>query len=159
MIRNLADLRSRLREIDGSWAWVGQRCTDAFTISGFVPLHSDFCCDFGEDFARKWFDGALFSAEQELGRREDWGNLHLEMLWNSPAGARIEKFIGTGRAPLNAVCYRSLDVLEADRRIRVIAPPLALKNRFDEALWVEEFNVLQPLSGPHQLHRQVELLL
>jgi len=135
MIRNLADLTCRLREIEGSWAWVGQRCTDAFTISGFVPLDSIFCCDFGEDFAEKWFDGALFSAEKELGRREDWGNLHLEMLWNSTAGRRIEAHINAGRTPLNAVCYRSLEVLEADSRIRVMAPPLVLKNRFDDKIF------------------------
>ena len=134
MIKNLSQLKDALRKCRGTWAWVGQRGIDAFTVLDFVPLDAGFCCDFGEAYARLWAERSLFSVEKDLGIRENWGNQDLEMLWEGPTWKRIETHISGVKEPINTVCYRSLKVLEKDRRFRVLAPPLVLKDLFDDKL-------------------------
>jgi hypothetical protein len=143
MIKNLPQLKDALSKCRGTWAWVGQRGIDAFTVLDFVPLDAGFCCDFGEAYARLWTERSLFSVEKDLGIRENWGNQDLEMLWEGPTRKRIETYISGVKEPVNTVCYRSLKVLEKDRRFRVLAPPLMLKDLFDDKLrQLELFSML-----------------
>jgi len=143
MIKNLCKLKDTLSKCRGTWAWVGQRGIDAFTVLDFVPVDAGFCCDFGEEYARLWTEKSLFSVEKDLGRRENWGNQDLEMLWEEPTRKRIETYISGMKEPINTVCYRSLKVLENDRRFRVLAPPLMLKDLFDDKLrQLELFSIL-----------------
>ena len=134
MIKNLFQLKNALRKCRGSWAWVGQRGIDAFTVLDFIPVDAGFCCDFGEEYSRLWARESLFSVEKDRGKRENWGNRDLEKLWEAPTRKRIETYIGGVNAPINTVCYRSLEVLEKDSRFRVLAPPLRLKDLFDDKL-------------------------
>jgi len=143
MIKNLSKLKDALSKCRGTWAWVGQRGIDAFTMLDFVSVDAGFCCDFGEEYARLWTEKSLFSVEKDLGRRENWGNQDLEMLWEEPTRKRIETYISGVKEPINTVCYRSLKVLENDRRFRVLAPPLMLKDLFDDKLrQLELFSIL-----------------
>jgi len=143
MIKNLSKLKDALSKCRGTWAWVGQRGIDAFTMLDFVSVDAGFCCDFGEEYARLWTEKSLFSVEKDLGRRENWGNQDLEMLWEEPTRKRIETYISGMKEPINTVCYRSLKVLENDRRFRVLAPPLMLKDLFDDKLrQLELFSIL-----------------
>jgi len=143
MLKNLSKLKDALRKCSGIWAWVGQRGIDVFTVLDFVSVDAGFCCDFGEEYARLWEDESLFSVEKDLGRRENWGNQDLEMLWEAPTRERIETYISGVKEPINTVCYRSLKVLEEDRRFRVLAPPLMLKDLFDDKLrQLELFSML-----------------
>jgi len=50
--------------------------------------------------------------EKDLGRRENWGNQDLEMLWEGPTRKQIETYMSGMKEPVNTVCYRSLKVLE-----------------------------------------------
>ena len=77
MIKNLSRLKDTLSKCRGTWAWVGQRGIDAFTVLDFVPVDAGFCCDFCEEYARLWTEKSLFSVEKDLGRRENWGNQDL----------------------------------------------------------------------------------
>jgi len=113
---------------------VGQRGIDAYAVADFVPVEAVFCCDFGEEYSNFWPKDSVFSVEKDLGRRENWGNQDLEKLWEEPTRKRIETYIGQVKAPINTVCYRSLAVLEKDRRFHVLAPSLALKDMFDDKL-------------------------
>ena len=113
---------------------MGQRGIDAFTVSDFIPVDAGFCCDFGEAYSRLWPRASLFSVEKDRGKRENWGNQDLEKLWEAPTRERIETYIDEVKTPVNTVCYRSLEVLEKDRRFRVLAPPLRLKDLFDDKL-------------------------
>jgi hypothetical protein len=143
MIKNLSRLKDALSKCRGTWAWVGQRGIDAFTVLDFVSVDAGFCCDFGEEYERLWTKKSLFSVEKDLGRRENWGNQDLEMLWEEPTRKRIETYISGVKEPINTVCYRSLKVLENDRRFRVLAPPLMLKDLFDDKLrQLELFSIL-----------------
>ncbi len=134
MIENLYQLKKALSKCQGNWAWVGQRGIDAFTVADFVPVEAVFCCDFGEKYSNFWPKDSVFSVEKDLGKRENWGNQDLEKLWEGPTQKRIETYIGDVKAPINTVCYRSLEVLEKDRRFNVLAPSLALKDMFDDKL-------------------------
>ncbi len=134
MIKNLFQLKNALSKCRGSWAWVGQRGIDAFTVLDFIPVDAGFCCDFGEAYSGLWATESLFSVEKDRGRRENWGNQDLEKLWEAPTRKRIETYIDRVNTPINTVCYRSLKVLEKDRRFRVLAPPLRLKDLFDNKL-------------------------
>lgn len=134
MIKNLFQLKNALSKSRGSWAWVGQRGIDAFSVLDFIPVDAGFCCDFGEAYSRLWAAESLFSVERDRGKRENWGNLDLEKLWEAPTRKRIETYIDGVNTPINTVCYRSLEVLEKDRRFRVLAPPLRLKDLFDDKL-------------------------
>ncbi len=134
MIKNLFQLKNALGKCRGSWAWVGQRGIDAFTILDFIPVDAGFCCDFGEEYSGLWTRESLFSVEKDRGKRENWGNQDLEKLWEAPTRKRIETYIGGVNTPINTVCYRSLEVLEKDSRFRVLAPPLRLKDLFDDKL-------------------------
>ncbi len=143
MIKNLSTLKEALSKCRGPWAWVGQRGIDAFAVLDFVAVDAGFCCDFGEAYAGLWTEKTLFSVEKDLGRRENWGNQDLEMLWEAPTRDRIETYISSVKEPINTVCYRSLKVLENDGRFRVLAPPLALKDLFDDKLrQLELFSML-----------------
>ena len=149
MIKNLSKLKDALSGCRGTWAWMGQRGIDAFTVLDFVPVDAGFCCDFGEEYSRLWTEKSLFSVEKDLGRRENWGNQDLEMLWEDPTRKRIEAYMDSVNAPINTVCYRSLDVLEKDRRFRVLAPPLMLKDLFDDKLrQLELFSMLGVKTPP-----------
>lgn len=149
MINNLSKLKDALSRCRGTWAWMGQRGIDAFTVLDFVPVDAGFCCDFGEEYSRLWTEKSLFSVEKDLGRRENWGNQDLEMLWEEPTRKRIEAYMDGVNAPINTVCYRSLDVLEKDRRFRVLAPPLMLKDLFDDKLrQLELFSMLGVKTPP-----------
>jgi ATP-grasp domain len=132
MLKNLSKLKDTLSKCGGTWAWVGQRGIDAFAMRDFVSVDAVFCCDFGEAYESLWKQKSLFSVEKDLGRRENWGNQDLEMLWEEPTRGRIETYISEVKAPINTVCYRSLKVLEKDNRFRVLAPPLRLKDLFDD---------------------------
>jgi len=134
MIKNLFQLKNVLSKCRGSWAWVGQRGIDAFSVLDFIPIDAGFCCDFGEEYFKLWARESLFSVERDRGRRENWGNQDLEKLWEAPTRKRIETYIGGVNTPINTVCYRSLEVLEKDSRFRVLAPPLRLKDLFDDKL-------------------------
>lgn len=143
MIKNLSRLKDALRKCRGTWAWVGQRGIDALTVLDFVPVDAGFCCDFGVAYSGVFREESLFSVEKDRGRRENWGNKHLEMLWEPPALKRIETYIDGVKGPINTVCYRSLEVLEKDRRFRVLAAPLMLKDLFDDKLrQLELFSML-----------------
>jgi hypothetical protein len=143
MIKNLGQLKDALSNCRGTWAWVGQRGIDVFTVLDVVSVDTGFCCDFGEAYARLWTEKSLFSVEKNLGGRENWGNQDLEMLWEGPTREQIETYIGGVNEPINTVCYRSLKVLEKDRRFRVLAPPLMLKDLFDDKLrQLELFSML-----------------
>jgi len=134
MIKNLGQLKDTLNKCQGTWAWMGQRGIDAFMVLDFASVDAGFCCDFGEAYSGLWERECLFSVEKDLGIRENWGNHDLEKLWEPPTRQRIEKFIGSVKTPINTVCYRSLEILEKDRRFRVLAPSLALKDLFDDKL-------------------------
>ena len=69
MIKNLSRLKDTLSKCRGTWAWVGQRGIDAFTVLDFVPVDAGFCCDFGEAYSKLWDRASLFSVEKELGKR------------------------------------------------------------------------------------------
>jgi hypothetical protein len=113
-------------------------------MEDFVPTDVVFCCDFGAEYSKLCAMESLFSVEKDLGRRENWGNLDLEKLWEGSIRKRIETYIDKLKAPINTVCYRSLSVLEQDRRFRLLAPSLALKNMFDDKLWqLELFSGLE----------------
>lgn len=143
MIKNPFQLKDALSKCRGTWAWVGQRGIDAFTVLDFVPVDAGFCCDFGEEYSRLWTEKTLFSVEKDLRRRENWGNQDLEMLWEEPTRKRIEAYISEVKEPINTVCYRSLEVLEKDKRFRVLASPLMLKDLFDDKLrQLELFSML-----------------
>lgn len=143
MIQDLFQLKDSLSKCRGTWAWVGQRGIDAFTVFDFVPVNAGFCCDFGESYSKLWTDKTLFSVEKDLGKRENWGNQDLEMLWQEPTRKRIESYISEVKEPINTVCYRSLEVLEKDGRFRVLASPLMLKDMFDDKLrQLELFSML-----------------
>jgi predicted ATP-grasp superfamily ATP-dependent carboligase len=135
MIENLSQLKVFLSNDQGLWAWVGQRGIDAFAVVDFAPVEAVFCCDYGEDYSRFWRRESLFSVEKETGQRENWGNQDLERLWEGGVGERIETYIDNINTPINTVCYRSLEALENDRRFRVLAPPKALKDIFDDKLY------------------------
>ena len=144
MIENLHQLKDTLSKCQGTWAWVGQRGVDAYAMEDFVPTDVVFCCDFGEEYSKLCTTESLFSVEKDLGRRENWGNWDLEKLWKGSIRKRIETYIDKLKAPVNTVCYRSLAVLEKDRRFRLLAPSLALKNMFDDKLWqLELFSGLE----------------
>ena len=144
MIENLHQLKDTLSKCQGTWAWVGQRGVDAYAMADFVPTDVVFCCDFGEEYSKLCTMESLFSVEKDLGRRENWGNRDLEKLWKGSIRKRIETYIDKLKAPVNTVCYRSLAVLEKDRRFRLLAPSLALKNMFDDKLWqLELFSGLE----------------
>jgi len=134
MINNLYQLKDALSKYQGTWAWVGQRGIDAYTVFDFVPVEAVFCCDFGAEYAGLWAAERLFSVEKNLTRRENWGNRDLEKLWEGTLRKRIETYIDAANAPIYTVCYRSLTALENDRRFRVLAPSLALKDLFDDKL-------------------------
>ncbi len=134
MTKNWHQVKQILNKCQGTWAWVGQRGVDAYGVLDFLPVEAAFCCDFGAGYSDFWSNEALFSVEKEIKRRENWGNQDLEKLWQEPVRQRIEKYIGRLKAPINTVCYRSLAALETDRRFRVLAPSLALKDRFDDKL-------------------------
>jgi hypothetical protein len=119
MISNLDQLIHTLNSSHGTWAWVGQRGLDAYTVNDFVPVEAVFCCDFGEQYSRLWSGESLFSVEKDFGKRENWGNHHLEKLWEEPIRKRIETFTSSAKAPIYTVCYRSLGALEIDRRFPV----------------------------------------
>ena len=133
-IDGLEALRDSLAGLDVPWAWVGQRSIDMWTVNGFAPVSAVFCCDYGADFHARWGSRPLFSAERSLGYRHNWGNDHLECLWDGPEQDEIDRYLGGLGQPLLTVCYRSLSVLESDSRHRVLAPPLRLKDRFDDKL-------------------------
>ena len=149
MIKNLSRLKDVLRKCRGTWAWVGQRGIDAFTVLDFVPVDAGFFCDFGEAYPEIFGEESLFSVEKDLGRRENWGNQDLVMLWEEPTRKRIETYIGGVKAPINTVCYRSLEVLEKDKRFRVLAPPLVLKDLFDDKLRQLELFSRLGVKTPH----------
>lgn len=134
MIENLYQLKNALSKCEGNWAWVGQRGIDAYTVADFVPVEAVFCCDFGEEYYNLWHKDSIFSVEKDLGKRENWGNQDLEKLWEGPTRKRIETYIGDVKTPINTICYRSLEVLEKDRRFNVLAPSLVLKDMFDDKL-------------------------
>ncbi|MFC1489136.1 ATP-grasp domain-containing protein [Thermodesulfobacteriota bacterium] len=134
MIENLSQLKNALSKCREAWAWVGQRGIDAYTVLDFVPIDVVFCCDFSKDYSRLWTNELLFSVEKDRGRRENWGNHDLEKLWEGTTRKQIETYIDKLKSPINTVCYRSLSVLEKDRRFRVLAPSLALKDMFDDKL-------------------------
>ncbi len=134
MIKGLDQVKNLLRKCQGTWAWVGQRGVDAYGVLDFIPIDTVFCCDFGESYFNLWDRESLFSVEKEIGKRENWGNRDLEKLWEGPTRKRIEAFIEKRKAPINTICYRSLRVLEQDRRFRVLAPALKLKDMFDDKL-------------------------
>jgi len=134
MIENLYQLKKALSKCQGTWAWVGQRGIDAYAVADFVSVEAVFCCDFGEEYPNFWPKDSVFSVEKDLGRRENWGNQDLEKLWEGETRKRIETYIGEVKASINTVCYRSLAVLEKDRRFHVLAPSLALKDMFDDKL-------------------------
>lgn len=134
MRKGLDQVKNLLSKCQGTWAWVGQRGVDAYGVIDFIPLDTVFCCDFGEIYTKMWDRSSLFSVEKEIGKRENWGNRDLEKLWEGPTQKRIEAYIGKRKAPINTICYRSLEVLEKDRRFRVLAPALALKDMFDDKL-------------------------
>ncbi|MBW2492241.1 MAG: ATP-grasp domain-containing protein [Deltaproteobacteria bacterium] len=143
MIKNLFQLKDALSKYRGTWAWVGQRGIDAYAVLDFISLDAGFFCDFGEEYERLWTEKTLFSVEKDFGRRENWGNQDLEMLWEAPTRKRIETYISGVKEPIHTVCYRSLRVLENDRRFRVLAPPLMLKDLFDDKLrQLEMFSML-----------------
>jgi hypothetical protein len=143
MIKNLSRLKDELSQCRGTWAWVGQRGIDAFSVLDFVSVDAAFCCDFGEVYPGVFGGASLFSVEKDHGKRENWGNKDLEMLWKAPTCRQIETYIGGVKGPINTVCYRSLEVLEKDRRFRVLAPPLMLKDLFDDKLrQLELFSML-----------------
>jgi hypothetical protein len=143
MIKNLSRLKDELSKCRGTWAWVGQRGIDAFSVLDFVSVDAGFCCDFGEVYPGVFGGASLFSVEKDHGKRENWGNKDLEMLWDDPTRERIETYISEVKEPINTVCYRSLKVLEKDRRFRVLAPPLMLKDLFDDKLrQLELFSML-----------------
>ncbi len=143
MIKNLSQLKDELSKCRGTWAWVGQRGIDAFSVLDFVSVDAGFCCDFGDVYPGIFGGESLFSVEKDHGRRENWGNKDLEMLWEAPTCRQIETYIGGVKGPINTVCYRSLEVLEKDRRFRVLAPPLMLKDLFDDKLrQLELFSML-----------------
>jgi hypothetical protein len=149
MIKNLSQLKDALSNCRGTWAWVGQRGIDALAVLDFISVDAGFCCDFGEVYERLWPEKSLFSVEKDLGRRENWGNQDLEMLWEGPTRKKIETYICGMKEPVNAVCYRSLKVLEKDRRFRVLAPPLMLKDLFDNKLQqLELFSMLGVKTPP-----------
>lgn len=134
MIENLSQLKDAIKKCQGVWAWVGQRGIDAYTILGFVPVEAVFCCDYGDDYPSLWGSESLFSVEKDQKKRENWGNQDLEKLWEEPTRERIEKYMEKVKGPINTVCYRSIGVLEKDRRFRVLAPSIALKDMFDDKL-------------------------
>jgi hypothetical protein len=71
------------------------------------------------------------------------------MLWEGPTRKKIETYISDMKEPVNTVCYRSLKVLEQDRRFRVLAPPLILKDLFDNKLrQLELFSMLGVKTPP-----------
>ncbi len=143
MIKNLSQLKDALSKCRGTWAWVGQRGIDALAMLDFVSVDAVFCCDFGEAYTRLWAEKSLFSVEKDLEKRENWGNQDLEMLWEGPTRKKIETYLGSVKEPINTVCYRSLKVLEKDSRFRVLAPPLTLKDLFDDKLrQLELFSML-----------------
>jgi predicted ATP-grasp superfamily ATP-dependent carboligase len=134
MIENLSQLKDAIKKCRGTWAWVGQRGIDAFTILGFVPVETVFCCDYGEDYASLWQSESLFSVEKNQRKRENWGNQDLEKLWEEPTRQQIERYVEKVKGPVNTVCYRSIGFLEKDRRFRVLAPSITLKDMFDDKL-------------------------
>jgi hypothetical protein len=149
MIKNLPQLKDALSNCRGTWAWVGQRGIDALAVLDFVSVDAGFCCDFGEVYKKLWPEKSLFSVEKDLGRRENWGNQDLEMLWEGPTRKQIETYMSGMKEPVNTVCYRSLKVLEKDRRFRVLAPPLMLKDLFDNKLrQLELFSMLDVKTPP-----------
>lgn len=157
MIKNLQQVKHILSNCQGTWAWVGQRGIDAYAVLDFVPVEAVFCCDFGEDYSDLWASEALFSVEKEIEKRENWGNQDLEKLWEGPVRQHIEKYIGYLKAPINTVCYRSLAALENDRRFRVLAPSLVLKDMFDDKLrQLELFAKLGVKTPPTQVCRLAE---
>lgn len=133
MIRCMDDLRATLAGLDKTWVWVGQRGVDAAIVSSFVPLSAIFCCDLGPTLAGRYVKPErFFSAEAALGYRENWGNRHLEQLWESESFDAIDDYLASNVRPVETICYRSLRVLEEEPRCRVLAPPLELKNHFDD---------------------------
>jgi len=89
MIKNLFQLKNTLSKCQGSWAWVGQRGIDAFTVLDFIPVDAGFCCDFGEEYPRLWARESLFSVEKDRGSRENWGKQDLEKLWQLELFSRL----------------------------------------------------------------------
>lgn len=157
MIKNLEQVKHLLSQCQGTWAWVGQRGIDAYAVLDFVPVKAVFCCDFGEGYSDLWADEALFSVEKAIGKRENWGNQDLEKLWEGPVRQNSEKYIGYLKTAINTVCYRSLAVLENDRRFRVLAPSLALKDMFDDKLrQLELFSKLKVKTPPTKVCRLAE---
>ena len=135
MIENLSQLKDFMKNSQGSWAWVGQRGIDALGVMDFAPVRAVFCCDYGEDYSKFWKSESLFSVEKETGKRENWGNQDLERLWERGIRERVETYIKNIHAPINTVCYRSLEALENDKRFRVLAPSKELKDIFDDKLY------------------------
>ena len=103
MIENLSQLKDTIKKCRGTWAWVGQRGIDAFTILGFVPVDTVFCCDYGEDYSNLWQSESLFSVEKNLGRRENWGNQDLEKLWEGETRERIDRYAEKVKVPIITV--------------------------------------------------------
>jgi hypothetical protein len=135
MIESLTDVREALARQPGGWAWVGQRESDARALRDLAPFGAAFVCDSGEDLGARWPAGVCFSVERARGARRCWGNRHLEELWRGEEQPGIRRYFDFCRPPLHVVCYRSLAALEDDPRCRVLAPPLALKERFDDKLY------------------------
>ncbi|UCD91169.1 MAG: ATP-grasp domain-containing protein [Desulfobacterales bacterium] len=144
-----------MKNCQGVWAWVGQRGIDAFTIQDFAPVEAVFCCDYGEGYSKLWGNESLFSVEKDLGRRENWGNQDLEKLWEGVTRERIDRYIENVQAPINTVCYRSIEVLEKDRRFRVLAPSIALKDRFDNKFYQLELFARLGIKTPTTFVRQL----
>ncbi len=134
MIENLSQLKNTLSKCRGTWAWLGQRGIDAYTVADFIFIDTVFCCDFGEEYSKLCAKNSLFSVERNCENRKNWGNLDLEKLWEEPILKQIETCIDKLKLPINTVCYRSLLNLEKDVRFRVLAPSLALKDMFDNKL-------------------------
>ena len=74
MIKNLSQLKDELSKCRGTWAWVGQRGIDVFSVLDFVSVDAGFCCDFGDVYPGIFGGESLFSVEKDHGRRENWGN-------------------------------------------------------------------------------------
>jgi len=125
-----------LKEKYGRWAWLGQRAHDAEGINRVIPLDFIISCDYGEEVPLFFDETDIFSIEKKDNHRKEWSNEHLKESLYGPLGRDIAKRWKHSPAPVNIICYRSIQRIENGSgcfgaKPRIFAVPEAMKKRFD----------------------------
>ncbi len=130
---------------DAAWGWLGQRGHDSVGIDTLIPIQFILSCDYGSDIEQMKKRSLVFSVEKykkkSLYVRNKWSNQNLEEMFRGRFGKQVKKYFSAQKKRINLICYRSLDILEDmerknPERIRILAPPLRLKNLFDNKIYL-----------------------